>query len=95
MTTLALGLLVGLAVGCLGERLRRRLPKLRRRSVSVIDMRLSQEELDDINRRYAESEVENRREVLDQQLSQFADQLAGDDELLRERLRRLERGAAS
>lgn len=104
MTTgLLIGVVIGFASGLVTRkqvrRLRlpdvRRLLSCRRRGYSVIDLRLTQSELDEIYRRSAESDFENRREALGQQLGQYADDLASGDPALRERLRRFEQGAVS
>lgn len=100
MTPIILGVAVGFVGGVLCRELVRHLPRVRRflsrrRGYSVIDLQLTQSELDEINRRGAESDFQNRRDALGQQLGQYADQLAGDDPLLRERLRRFEQGVAS
>lgn len=84
MTGLLLGLVVG---GAAGTAVTLWITKRRTHEASSVSAGVSDEERDHLEVNFA-SHVNHMRD----QVSSFADQLAGDDVLLRERLRRFERG---
>jgi len=81
---LACGLAIGTGIGVLASTLA---AKLRGRRITRRPVRIDPEEHDDLEANFA-AHIASMRE----QVSDFADKLAGDDPLLRERLRVFEGG---
>lgn len=75
--------------GLIGAALTALMYELRRRTASALD-ELSDDDRDAISAQFAQHSQSMR-----QQVTQFADTLAGDDPVLRERLRQFEGGEAS
>lgn len=86
-----IGLACGLAVGTfIGAALREMFARLRGRSNASVAAEVSDEERDDIEVNFAA-----HLEAMRGHVSDFADKLAGDDPVLRERLRSFEWGGRS